>query len=194
MEHKEEITVWTYSPYDRRWPDDTLVRIFCWFQEDRISPMFWQDGMAPSFNTFIRMLTDPGRVVFFPMLHTEVMTLDSIIGMVWVDAIEFPHAEVHFWVRKKHWWKQRPLHAARKVLALIFAESPALQLLICRPNSHNTIGMKFMKKLGVRIVGEIPNWYCHGEVYHPMTLGYIPREDIFPVSVYLENVCQHTAA
>lgn len=178
---EDNIRVFTYSPYDPRWPAQTLVQLYQWMQEDHVPSIFWRDGNPLTLNNFIRLATDPGRVVVLPVLcpHLpEEMTLDDVIGMVWVDEIELPHAEVHFWVRKKHWWRHRPLRAARKVLEMLFAETPALQLLICRPNKSNAIGVKFMKQLGVHIVGELPRWYKHGETYHSALLGYVTRADV----------------
>jgi RimJ/RimL family protein N-acetyltransferase len=179
MDRESDIRALIYSPYDPYWPSHTLVQLYHWMQEDRIPAIFWRDGRPQAMNNFIRFATEPGRVVVLPLLCTEkVPTLDDVIGMVWVDEIELPHAEIHFWVRKKHWWRRRPQRAAHAVLEKLFADTPALHTLICRTNKDNPIGVKFMQQSGAHVVGELPNWYKHGETYHAAILGYISRNDV----------------
>lgn len=191
----DDIQVWLFT--DDRWPPQTLVQLYAFMQADRVPSSFWRDGIPLSLNAFVRWLTEPGRYVFLPVLcsDAESTTLDQIIGMALVDEIELPKAAIHFWVRKKFWWRRRPLAAARKALALVFREMPGLQLLTCRMNSHNRLGVKFMKQVGVRIIGEIPNWYKHGDIYHPATFGYIPRADVEQEVLRAEvQQCQHLTA
>ena len=173
-----EIQVWLYT--EDRWPPQTLVQLYQWMQEDHLPTIFWRNGIPHSLNLFIRWTTEPGRLIFFPTYASDptAITLDSIIGMCWFDEIEMPRAAVHFWIRKKYWWGRRGLLAAKKILPLIFAELPELQILTCRVNSDNRLALKFMKQVGVRVIGSIPNWYNHQGTLHGATFGYIPREDV----------------
>lgn len=176
----DNIEVRAFHPQNPSWPDHTLVQLYTWIREDATPTIFWRDGKPLPLNLFIRFLTDPGRVLFLPLLRVEgeEPTLDSIIGMFWLDCIEPPHAEAHFWIRKKHWWHNRPVLAAWKILAVIFAESPPLHLVVCRTNANNRIGVKFIKKMGAHIMGEIPLWYTHGEKHHSALLAYLTRADV----------------
>lgn len=190
----DDIRIWLF---DENWPPQTLVQLYIFMQTDRLPKIFWRDGIPLSLNAFIRWVTEPGRYVLLPVLcpDPESMTLEQVMGMCWIDEVESTKAVVHFWIRKKFWWKRRPLAAARKILSRIFSELPELQLLICRVNSDNRTGIKFMRQVGVRILGEIPNWFKHGDTYHSMTFGYIPRADVeLELGIRsLEGPCQRTA-
>ncbi len=172
-----EIQVWAYTNHVEQWPEQTMAQIYTFMRSDHLPPLFWRDGIPHSLNQFICWTSDPTRIVLIVTCCEEIttLTLDHIMGLCWLDEIEGPHAAVHFWVRKKFWWGKRPHIAAQKVLQLVFQQMPWLYLLTCRVNSQNRLALKFMQQIGARIVGEIPDWYQHGETRYAATFGYLPR-------------------
>ena len=178
-----EIRVWAYS--EDQWPPQTLAYIYTLMVDENLPAVFWHGGVTPSLNAFIRFYSDSSRMLFFPMLHEdkESINFDHIIGMAWIDEVELHRAAAHFWIRKSFrtksaWRKNIPLRTANAVLSTIFLGAPTLQVLLCRMNKSNHVGVGFMKRIGVHLMGEIPRWYKNEEQYHDAVIGYILREDI----------------
>lgn len=173
----DEIVVHPYT--EQTWPEETLLHLYQFMQESPPASVFWRDGTPLPLVRFIQWLAEPGKMLFIPMVKDPDLGWDAIIGFCLVDEIDaqLHRAAVHFWVRKKWWWKRRPQRAAAMILQLLFTETP-LQVLVCRLNSANRLGLKFMQQIGMHIAGEIPDWYKHGETYYPATMGYIHRNEV----------------
>lgn len=168
---------------------DALLYLWQRVEASHLTPLVWADGKPMPLNQFIRFYTPGnGRLLFLPTYQPEgtEFSWQSVMGMIWVDEITVGHRAFGHYMFFPEWWGGWPQASIRKTLDThLFAPPLSLRLILCQGNATNTISLALWKRLGIRIIGEIPNWYKHGDEYHAATVGYIlaPEIDILQKKV-----------
>ena|SRR5438132_5227569 len=165
-----------------QFPPQTLAYLWQRMLDDHQrhpNPHLFTTGKPPGLNQFIRGFSAQAQVILLLALAVPENTepqLEHCIGFIWLDHVEVAHkADAHFTFFRDA-WGGLPLAAVREGLRLVFAPPLDLQVIVCRMNAQNTLGVNFMKRLGVQMVGTIPGWYQDADGLHAAVMGYIERE------------------
>lgn len=97
-------------------------------------------------------------------------------GFAWFNEVSDNHCTGHFCFFKETWGKSA-FRLAEAVLRYWFAMpnsvgAPLFDVIIGRTPSENRLAVRFIRKLGFVVVGEIPK-IANGE---PLTVSYLERE------------------
>lgn len=169
-----ETVLRAYLYLEHEWPPETLAFLWDCARKDHPQSLMWRAGTPDSLNGWIQWFSP--RIVIFPVEHLadSKPTVENILGMAWVDEIDHPRGVAHFWFRKQGFCRKL-LFASAQALELGFSKLQ-FQVLGCRPNAENKVSVKFARKLGFQMLGEIPLWHGHGETRYPASIGYLTAE------------------
>lgn len=162
---------------EQDWPQETLAVLWKHAVQEFPQSLMWRTGTPITLNEWIRWFSAPERIVLLPVeiAADRTPTLDNILGIVWIDEIDYPRGTPHFWFRKQGAVCRKQIAAAVAVLDFAFAQL-TFQLLWVHLNAQNTVAVKFAKHLGFQMLGDIPRWYTHGDVRYPASVGYLTAD------------------
>lgn len=181
MQPGEEQHIHLQAYVEAAFHPDTLDYLWRRLQENKLSRMIWADGKPLPRNDFIRFYTpENGRLLLLPTYQPEgtQSSWQAIMGMIWFDEIYPGHKAFGHFMFFRDWWGGWPLAAIKKVLAFVFGPPLSLKMVVCQMNVDNRFGIALWDRLGIRTVGEIPDWYRHEDGFHSARFGVILASDI----------------
>jgi len=146
---------------------------------DNVLKDVWYAGEVLDAEQFIDQMKSPGNTVVFFLYEGKPA------GFAWLNASQDIHAFTHFCMLKNVWGKAS-VEIAHRLLAWWFAMekdgTPLLEVILGRTPKHNKRAVKFLDKVGMKVVGEIPllslNYYDQG-ARSPAVISYITRDLLY---------------
>jgi hypothetical protein len=147
------------------WVHDQLLHLY--------GDQTFLDGTIDTVEDWIRMATSR-HTCFFLLYHGDTPSL-----VLWVNDHKPSHAHLHwFWLKSPLRWSQK-VSASRWALSEIFNIVPYPVLLGLSP-ANNTRSIDFMRAVGARIVGDIPDALYSSALGRPVDAKviYLHRKDV----------------
>lgn len=166
--------------YDEaRLPGHTLIRLWSLMMDQGFPDEIFTRGEPPTLNRFVRMFTpSPYQAVWLAYEGDAFTDLDQVIGMVVLNDLVVNHrATIQAWFRSETHGTGKPLEAMKKVIGTVLKPPFGLQLLVATAHEHNPRPVRFLEKLGFRLLGDIPNWFLVDGRFGAATVVYLTPEN-----------------
>jgi len=152
--------------------DAYLHWLWARFEEEGTAEKVWLVGEVAGGDAFVEYMRMPGNL---PIFFFEVAN-HKPLGMAWLNGISGNHAFVHHALLKASWGRLTDsiAHAAfRYWFGMTADQNGILDVIIGQTPSNNRKAVKFLKRVGFTVIGEIPK-IAGGDA---MTISYLERDN-----------------
>lgn len=162
----------------RNLKDSQLVALFEKAKQENVlhTVMYSDDVEQWTSKTFIALFKSETRACWL------VIYDGRLAGWVWLDDFGHRTARIHFclfkWLSKEKLTVQVGRESLWQLLNMEFRDSKRLEAIRGETPSFNKLALRFMRKVGVRIIGEIPSaaYRQQDGVTYPMIYSFINRD------------------
>ena len=161
--------------------DNAMTGVFDLMQEHRLDKAVFYSGGINRKN-FIDFMKSSQNVVHTIWDDNEFPVAPNILMLAWLNRFGSNHGMAHFCCFPKGWGKTSK-ELAHKTLDYWFGDffvkddgTPLLDVLIGFTPSDNRLAVRWIKQIGMTIVGNIPLMDT-GQKRAGMVVSYITRED-----------------
>lgn len=161
---------------NRSLSDDNVKQIFHRMKSEGTLHVVFYDGSIKTEDDFVAYLKSPNNLPVF------ILSDGELSGLAWLNRVEGNHATAHFCLLKNV-WGEKSYDVGKKVLSYWFSfpgsdGEPLFDLLLGVIPSFNQKAIKYIEKLGFRVIGEIPKLYknVYSGKFETTSISYVLRE------------------
>lgn len=168
--------------------DSQLAKLFERAKAERLLPLVMYN-MSPDMTapTFVRFCKDAGRILWLVFYESK------LAGWVWLDDFANRTARSHFcffrWLSEGRLTEEVGREAFQQLFKMKFRGGTSLQVIRAEMPGFNRPALWFLEKLGLKVVGEIPN-----AAYRASTGKFYPMVYLYATKVLLESDCDDVAS
>lgn len=158
--------------------DSQLARLFELAKEDDVlePALYTEDLETMTAQKFVEFYKKPGLMLCFVYFDRK------LAGWVWIDDFGRRTARVHFCTLKWLTREQQTVRCAREImwqlLSLTDKNGATLNVLRGETPGYNKLAVRFLRRVGMKVVGEIPmaaHRFATG-VSYPMVYSFITKD------------------
>jgi ribosomal protein S18 acetylase RimI-like enzyme len=158
--------------------DSQIAAIFEMARKENILPIVMYSDDTEHWNAekFLLFMKNEARVCWL------IFQDEKLAGWVWLDDFGHRTARIHFcffgWLSKARLTVPVGREVLRRLLDMEFRNGVKLKVIRGETPAFNKLAARFLKRLGMKIIGEIPAAaYRHqDDTSYPMIYSYINRE------------------
>jgi RimJ/RimL family protein N-acetyltransferase len=160
--------------------DSEIRRLYHRVVDEGFEDVLFHDNSILNAEEFLVVMKRPDTCLW------TVKYDDVMVAMFWINRIEYTHAHFHFTFFKNAWGSPITDEVGRETMKFMFdlketetSEEPMFSLLLGRLAASNTIAIEYAKRVGWKVLGEVPNLFL-GRDGNPENgiVVYITKEDI----------------
>jgi len=161
----------------RSFPDSLLKSIFVKMENEGLVSKAFPEGDVQTAEDFLYCMKSNANRLFLIFRDNK-----EILGIVWLNGFRARSAYMHHCLFKKVWGKDSPeigKDVLNKLLSLKDAQGYIFDVLIGMTPANNKLAVKWLEKIGLTILGEIPNaiWDRKSGKSVPGIVSYAQRKD-----------------
>jgi hypothetical protein len=165
---------WNFLPYTHvdgvpTMRDSDIKFLYDKCFEEGIGEILFHDGKISNAEQFIDHMTS--TLVMFWAVYYE----GKPFGFYWLNRIDTTHAYCHFTCYPEFWGTELTVEAGKRAMKICTKFFPTIMGML---PSENTFAIDYLKRVGLNIVGEVPNLMWSQTTGKPCkgTMLYITKE------------------
>jgi hypothetical protein len=148
--------------------------------------MFKDDGLIGTMFPFGGIESEIDFIIWFRNKENSMQVIRDDEGplmLFWINKKQGKSCYFHFACLKRSWGKRTKdlfKAAAGYIFGLKYNDKRIFDVIIGQLDSRNTVAIKFIKKIGVTVLGDIPHYFRDVESgeYIPATMAYLAHNEV----------------